>query len=167
MLRAFIPWIATLAVIAAAIIGLIVVGSPAEQRAVRMDERRLADLAALSSAIDQFHQNQDRLPEVPSEARRYMSLPPRDADPVTSEPYEYRVLSDTEFELCAVFATEGPHVANSYSRFTEYTVLLAPISPSNQSIEGAGRGCFTFDTTANDNLSRATITPNFIGANDE
>jgi hypothetical protein len=92
------------AVVAAVAAGLWVIGSPAEQRLLRFDERRDADLRELAQAVNR-HQSEERaLPASTAElvdGRRLSHVP---LDPATGEPYEYRVTGEREFELCAVFA---------------------------------------------------------------
>jgi len=92
------------AVVAAVVAGLWVIGSPAEQRLLRFDERRASDLLQLSQAANWHHSERRALPTSAAElvdGRRLSRLP---LDPATNEPYEYRPTGERKFELCAVFA---------------------------------------------------------------
>ena len=93
------------------------IGSPARERLRRIDEQRLRDLQGIRRALEILCVDRagpvprlvDRLPqtlqEIDAKARRgdavgwALAL----SDPETKEPYEYRAISETEFELCARF----------------------------------------------------------------
>jgi len=108
--RAF-ALLSTLAVVAAVIWGFAIVGSPDTRRQERMDDRRLDALRDIQREI------QDLLvdPEEPAVLRRALpasldelAAAARDrkiekTDPETGIPYDYRVLSESTYELCAVF----------------------------------------------------------------
>ncbi|MBI5221104.1 MAG: hypothetical protein HY978_04720 [Candidatus Liptonbacteria bacterium] len=82
-------------------------GSPSHQRQVRMDEERLNNIRAIDSAIinSKYYQNDHALPESLSQLETLS----RDTlkDPEGGEPYEYRVLSTSTYEICATFATDN------------------------------------------------------------
>jgi hypothetical protein len=113
---------------AAVVVGLWLIGSPAEQRLLRLDEQRAAELAQLVSAV-RYRWNTDR--RIPDGADglvngEYLTRVP--TDPVTREPYEYRVTGPRQFEVCATFDRPSrPHLAGDFW-FHE-----------------AGRRCFSFD----------------------
>ena len=115
-------------VVAAVIAGLWLIGSPADQRQQRLDERRVSDLEQLSQAVYRHRNERRALPASTSElvnGRRLSRLP---FDPSTEEPYEYRVTGERQFELCAVFARPSrPEDAKDFWQ------------------HGAGRHCYEFD----------------------
>ena len=117
------------AVTVAVVTGLLVAGSPAEQRLLRLDDRRVSDLRQLSSAAQfQWEQNQT-LPAASAALvdGRYLSRLP--ADPA-GQSYEYRATGPRAFEVCAVFGRPSrPELAGDFW-FHE-----------------AGRKCFPFDVT--------------------
>lgn len=93
-------------VVAAVIVGVILLDSPAQERLRRLDERRVSDLRELSYAVDVYWTREGSLPssleDLSNEERVVREL----ADPETGNPYEYRVLGDKAYELCAVFARD-------------------------------------------------------------
>jgi len=119
----------TAAVVAVVIGGILLLDSPAEERSRRLDERRVSDLREIAYEVDTFWTREGMLPpsleELSNEERIVREL----ADPETGAPYEYRVLGDNSYELCAVFASEmdvrGRDVPYEYVWF-----------------HGAGRQCF-------------------------
>ncbi len=111
--------------VAAVMAGLNLAGSPGEARLRRLDERRVSDLQHLASAVDAARMREGRLPAtlsalesrgVPGTARR---------DPATGVPYDYRLVDEDRYELCAVFDRDGGEGAGA--------VWAHP----------AGRQCFT------------------------
>jgi type II secretory pathway pseudopilin PulG len=75
-------------VLVVVITGLIISGSPGEQRQVRLDQQRINDLRSLSSQIDAYWQRQGELPtELASliDGTRVSSI---SRDPNTGQAYE-------------------------------------------------------------------------------
>lgn len=98
---------ATVVVAAAVAAGVFLLRAPSEERTLRLDERRVADLTALSSAVDVYWARQQRLPasleELASEPVGRLDL----VDPVTRTPYEYRLLDERAYEVCATFERDS------------------------------------------------------------
>lgn len=117
-------------VIAAVVAGLTLIGSPAEQRLLRLDEQRVGELRQLASAAERRWDDEERLPDAADELvdPRYLTRLP--TDPSTSQPYEYRVTAPRQFEVCATFdRASRPDLAGDFW-FHE-----------------AGHRCFKFDMT--------------------
>jgi hypothetical protein len=94
-------------VVAAAVVaGIVVIGSPAEERARRLDERRIQDLSAIAGMVDLFWTRHSRLPLALDELRREPGSSTPD-DPGSGMPYEYRPLEGMSFEVCARFERES------------------------------------------------------------
>jgi hypothetical protein len=95
-----------LAVVSTVIAGVLVMGPPAQQRELRLDERRVSDLREIAAAVDVYWTREGRLPssldELAGDDRWFADL----VDPVSGAAYEYRIVSDDAYELCAVFALE-------------------------------------------------------------
>lgn len=93
--------------------GFFLVGSPATRRIERLDQRRLHDLQTIANEIQSMvvkagkeKELKEPLPSTLDEAvqkARGVKLNPR--DPATGEPYGYKVVNKTTFELCARFTT--------------------------------------------------------------
>jgi hypothetical protein len=78
--------------------GLTVAGTPAEQRHMEADVRRVEDLRNVATAITARRSLPASLSELPNA---------RVADPETRQPYTFTANSTTEYQLCAVFAAPG------------------------------------------------------------
>jgi hypothetical protein len=106
MIRRAFPYVIGTAVVAAIVTGLILIGSPTEERKRRLDEVRARDLAQLANVVDQYWKREGKLPAslmalatLPGAAFRSA------ADPLTSQAYSYRVVEASRYELCATFET--------------------------------------------------------------
>ena len=101
------------AVVAAVVVGLVLLGNPAQERERRIDDRRAADLHAIAAATDLYWTRHGRLPASLDELAAEPGLRVSTSDPTSSETYGYRVLDDGRYEVCATFAEEsgGPTVS--------------------------------------------------------
>jgi hypothetical protein len=116
-------------VVAGAIVaGLLVMGSPAEQRQLQLDVRRVGDLRMLAAVVTGRWSQTQQLPATTAELVDGRSLSRLPADPSTGASYDYRVTGARRFELCATFARASP--AQERSDFWAHD---------------AGRRCFAFD----------------------
>jgi type II secretory pathway pseudopilin PulG len=86
---------------------LFVLGSPAEERRRRLDERRVAGLQDLARTIDLYRGDEGALPRDLAALAEWRGAGALDGDPVTGEPYRYRVTGDATYELCATFAASS------------------------------------------------------------
>jgi hypothetical protein len=144
---------ATVVVAAVIAVGLFLNGNPAEVRRQRLDEQRISDLNALSSAVDATLQSGGALPASLAELgrdRRWTFL--RDRDPVTGEPYEYRTTGARSYELCATFDTSSSPGAARLAP-VGFLALGIPATPRSQDAagfwdHGPGRHCFMFTAAA-------------------
>lgn len=125
-------------VVAAAVAGGVwVMGSPVEQRLLRMDERRVQDLRHIATAVDMFSERHRRLPEGLDDLSKMPGIHVTVTDPETAEPYAYEITGDTTYRLCARFARETPG--------GDRTAEMSMRWPSRWG-HGQGRSCF--DLTA-------------------
>lgn len=87
--------------------GILVLGSPSDERARRLDERRVQDLSGIARAVDVYWTRRSSLPatldSLATETGANITL----ADPQTNARYEFRPLEDDRFELCAEFEGES------------------------------------------------------------
>ncbi|MDO8655090.1 MAG: hypothetical protein Q7R48_01530 [bacterium] len=122
-------------VLAAVIYGMTLVGSPGEQRALQFDQRRTSDLQQISSAVQIYWEQQKKLPQGFDDLRQQQFVYIESVqDPETQIPYEYRVLGEKTYELCAVFATDS-------SQYEAKTKASTPFS-AEQWNHVQGRTCF-------------------------
>ena len=124
--------VATLVVLATLAAALWIIGSPASQRQVRIDERRVQELAIIEAALDRHWETHQALPASLEEmvaSTPGLRLPL--ADPADGPAYEYRVTGTDAFELCATFATSTaePPAARSARARPDW-------------LHGEGRHCF-------------------------
>jgi len=99
---------AVTAVVVASLIGAaFVLESPMKQRERRLDNRRLEDIWSIEGFIQRYAKKHGKLPQdmkaLEEEALAAGTRRPP-SDPVTQAPYEYKVLDEQSFQLCAVFS---------------------------------------------------------------
>lgn len=95
---------ATVLVVAAILAGLYVAGTPMDARLLKLDERRIEALQRVRTVVEQFHDGNDSLPSMQEIMTRAGEDSTWFRDAETGAPYEYQVLSDSSYELCAEFA---------------------------------------------------------------
>ncbi len=114
--------------IVAIIAGVMVAGPPAEGRMQQLDTVRARDLQSIATSIDDFWQRHERPPnsleELVADPRAQVSI----EDPDTEQEYEYRILDENSYELCAVFALAS--ITNNRARDAFW-------------LHDAGRHCFS------------------------
>lgn len=98
----------TLAVTAAVAAGMLVMGSPGEERARQLDERRVEHLAGIARAVDLYWTRHARLPASLDELGSEVGEDLIPSDPGTSASYEYRPLEGGRYEVCAQFDGDSP-----------------------------------------------------------
>jgi hypothetical protein len=109
--------VVVLVVVAAIAAGIVMVGSPDEARAVRMDARRVDDLQGIERAVNFYHSNKGRIPASLDELGREPGVRITN-DPATGLPYSYRRAGDDAFELCGTFERDSvPRVAAGVDRW--------------------------------------------------
>ena len=106
-----------LAVVGAFVLaGLFVMGSPTDERARRLDERRVTDLQAIKAATDLHWTRHRRLPESLSELTDEPGVTIRVADPDDGEPYGYQPLDTLRYEVCARFERASEEITRDPER---------------------------------------------------
>jgi len=90
-------------VVAVVVVALTIIGPPSEQRGLRFDERRVADLRGIARAVDLYWTRSGRLPTDAEEISDKLGNRVLRTDPETFEPYAYRALESQTYELCADF----------------------------------------------------------------
>lgn len=95
--------------------GFLIIGSPSEQRKLEADRRRIQHMREIAGYLG----GRSELPDI---------APAHIVDPVTNQPYEYRKLGATRYELCATFDSPG--------------------AERSMWAHGPGRHCFSLDASA-------------------
>ena len=131
-----------LAIIIVAVVGsigyaLYLMGSPDQQRNIRLDTERVYHLSNIADNIDTYWDLNEGLPQELTQLSGRSYRVDRIHDPETGEPYEYRVLEGSEYELCAVFATDTDEVGSQERPFSRRAWD-----------HGAGRHCFQLEARA-------------------
>ena len=93
---------AAVSVTAAVVAGLFVIGSPAEERARRLDERRVENLQMIQRSVYVYFDRHGRLPSSLEELSREDGMRIDQLDPLGG-PYEFRLIGAETYELCATF----------------------------------------------------------------
>jgi hypothetical protein len=114
-LRLFVAAV-TFVVAATVVAAIIVLGSPAEQRQLHLDERRVADLIGIKHAVTLYVLRQSRLPPDLAAVADQPGTRIHKLDPETGAAYEYSVVGELSYRLCAVFArrSEDPRTPAPY-----------------------------------------------------
>ena len=95
--------VGTLAVLVAVGAGIYVIGSPGEERAYRIDDRRVADLKTIAAATDLYWTRNTRLPVTLDELAAEPGVTFERVDPVRGDPYGYTPADSVRYEVCATF----------------------------------------------------------------
>ena len=106
----------TLVVVATVVGAIIVLGSPGQQRLLRLDERRVGDLVGIKNAVTLYVTKYDALPLDLAALANQPNLRIKQSDPETGAAYEYAIVGERSYRLCAVFAdkSEGDRVPPPY-----------------------------------------------------
>jgi hypothetical protein len=94
-------------VVVAVVAGLVLLGSPADQRARRLDDRRLEDLRGTAAAVDLYWTRNGRLPRSLEELPPELGPAAATRDPETGEAYVYEIIGDDRYRLCATFERDS------------------------------------------------------------
>ena len=103
-------------VIAAVGVGLSILGSPMEERARRVDNRRVEDLQGIVGATDLYWTRHSRLPVSLDELTAEPGVRIKTADPANSETYGYQAVDSTHYEVCASFEQESGETSSNSAR---------------------------------------------------
>lgn len=141
-------WGVSVLVLATVVGGFFVVGSPARQRSLNFDERKVNDLQNIQNQVIYYWQQKSNLPVQLSDLTDSISGYKAPADPQTGQAYEYKVASNLSFQLCANF--------NLPSTNDQRTIPMIYPPPDNWS-HGAGSTCF--DRTIDPQLYKNQLQP--------
>lgn len=129
-------WVVVAVMVAVIIGGFFLAGSPQQQRAYRLDDQRVNDLANIQGQVIYTYQSKEVLPASLDALQDEISGYTVPVDPETKQPYAYRVTGTNTFELCATFNQESRE--NGKSR-----AVPEPSFYTNDTWEhAAGTACF-------------------------
>ncbi len=102
----------------AIVIGFIMIGSPTFRQKLVRDNQRVMDLQQISNVVQYTYDQMEikTLPVSLSVIPLSGYNPKLPQDPLTKMAYEYKVLSDKQYELCADFETAGEQGKSEYAR---------------------------------------------------
>lgn len=133
-------FIAGVAIFAVVISGFMIVGTPKEQRALRMDNERVNDLQNIQWQVVSYWQNKDVLPVTTEDLRDSISGYVSPTDPETEEAYSYEVTGALSFTLCADFTHESR--GDGLDGYNRYPALKSPVGTTESWTHNKGQVCF-------------------------
>lgn len=119
--------------------GFLLIDSPQTTRFKKQDQDRVYALNNIKSMIISDYMSTKSLP-LDLAAPKFSNI----LDPKTNQPYEYRVISESKFELCATFELS---VADSQTNGYKEAY---PISGENWDFHKSGRQCFEQEVSGYD-----------------
>jgi hypothetical protein len=125
-----------------AITGFFLVGSPQKERAKKIDSIRTSHLSIMQYDIAEYWRQKKALPENLTLIRPIDGAAGLPKDPETQATYEYRVINDNTFELCANFLTASEEDESMYA-YPMYGNSGPFLSNAEGWSHGMGRTCFT------------------------
>lgn len=129
--RHVILGLAIATVCVAIVAGLMIVGSPANERMRRLDDHRVRDLVDITHAVNGYWTKHAMLPSSLDELLESPGTAVESRDPLMGQPYSFRVLGMKTYELCADFQRESSEAnSNAFGRFWSH---------------GTGRRCFRLE----------------------
>lgn len=124
-------------VVAASVVGgLMLIGSPREQRIRRLDARRVFDLQGIARALDLYWTRHKALPTDLGTLAQEDGWDIAAHDPESGLSYPYRVTGERSFELCATFGMELPD---------QFLVPIESTSRGGMWAHGRGAHCFALE----------------------
>jgi len=96
-------WVTSIVVVLTIIGGFFIVGSPQKQRQIEFDNQRINHLQMIQSQIVSYWQQKEMVPTSLANLSNDISGFIAPADPENDAPYEYSVLGELSFQLCATF----------------------------------------------------------------
>ncbi len=100
--------ISVVLVLASIIGGFVIMGSPAQQRNLRLDQQKVDSLRNTQYSIVNYYQLKKALPKTLNDLDDSISGMADSMDPETGMQFEYKATSNLSFELCANFHAASP-----------------------------------------------------------
>ncbi len=144
-----LAWVTSGILLAVFVMTFIVVGTPAELRAKRLDDQRVSHLMQIQNEVFNYYSTKNTLPPSIEALRNDVTgfIPP--VDPETGVPYEYQSTGALAFQLCGTFTTESKA---TQPRIREVITSFGPVTETWA--HAVGRACF--DRTIDPDLFQDT-----------
>jgi hypothetical protein len=126
---------ATVAAVVVVIAGLVMLGTPGQARARRLDGMRVNDLSTLSLAVDEYWAKHAALPATLDTLVSAHQVDRMVTDPQSNRPYTYLVSGERSYRLCATFQQPSDTGDARHG-----SMLVAPNARTWR--HGAGESCF-------------------------
>ena len=110
---------AVVVVVATVGYSIYVIGTPVQQRQIRLDEQRIEDLRSISRNVDRYYEFNGAMPANLFDLQGPQYSVQSIADPDTGRPYGYHLVGGVDYELCAVFNAESPERRDERRPFSE------------------------------------------------
>lgn len=130
-------WGSMVFVLATIVGAFFIVGSPATNRALRMDSQRVSDLTSIQWQVINYWQSKTKLPVTLDETKDSISGTVIPVDPETGAVYEYKVTGPRSFELCATFGLDSLTISGPKTIPVDYYG-----NPDENWQHASGRVCF-------------------------
>ncbi len=136
-------WTAGTMATAAIVTGIIVAGSPSEERSRRLDDQRSENLMNIHSLVESYAQSHGQVPESLDEIDYQYQPRELSLDPETSVPLSYEVVTDKSYEICAQFAAVGTET----DQWGNKRPMISKLGGESTSFwkHDAGETCWTLD----------------------
>lgn len=112
--------VSLLIVLIALVISFLVVESPTETRQRKMDQRITSSLYQVDNAVNEYYRNNGVLPENLKQLQEDVNyiLEEDINNPISNEMYEYKIVGDTEYQICTNFQSSSKEMAEQeYSTY--------------------------------------------------
>lgn len=97
-------WLAAAVVLVSIIGGFLIMGTPGEARARKMDDQRITDLQSIQWQVVSYWQQKEKMPKALTDLTDQLGGWKASVDPQTSAAYEYVFTKGMSFQLCANFS---------------------------------------------------------------
>ncbi|MDD3284728.1 MAG: DUF5671 domain-containing protein [Patescibacteria group bacterium] len=111
-------WGSMFLVITILISGFLVADSPAQVRKIKFDTNTVNDLNSIRNGIEEYTRNYGELPKNLESLSSDMLYYLRTETDINN--YEYKILSDKEYEICAEFKTNSDDIKDTYINQKEW-----------------------------------------------
>lgn len=139
LLRFLIVFV-TLIIITAIVIGFYFIGSPSEQRLRRLDEQKIQSLQTIQMDLENYWITNKKLPKALADLKGTKYSASTLFDPQSNKPYEYKVVDEKNYQLCADF--------NLTSYSWDFSKKYGQILPDYNWGHNSGKYCFDLSLDA-------------------